>query len=70
MNRQALKEGLGEVFQTHRYDTMSQDSGMQCTCGSDSRFVQKFNDRTDEKWNNFGEHLADVAMYWLHLWGY
>jgi hypothetical protein len=69
MNPDEIKVALGQVFETHRYDTVSQDSGMQCICGSDSRFVQRFGHRVDGTWETFGEHQADVAIYWLHLWG-
>lgn len=47
----------------HRYDSMSQDSGQQCTCGSDSRFEQRNrNGQIDPSWDTMDEHLADVVL--------
>jgi hypothetical protein len=51
---------LTKALTGHSYDTMSQDSGMQCTCGSDSRFTQ--HDGSDLPWATFEEHLANVAL--------
>jgi hypothetical protein len=51
---------LTKALTGHSYDTMSQDSGMQCTCGSDSRFTQ--HDGSDLPWTTFEEHLANVAL--------
>lgn len=61
----SIKSELGRELSKHHYDSFSQDSGMQCVCGSDSRYTQKFGDRTDSPWEFFGEHLADVALYWI-----
>lgn len=53
------REVLAQALEGHRYDTMSQDSGMQCLCGSDSRFEQRGGDLP---WATYTEHLADVAL--------
>jgi hypothetical protein len=70
MDPQTIKLRLCRELEAHRYDSVSQDSGSHCICGSDSRFVQQLDGRLDDPWNNFGEHQADVAMYWLRKWGY
>lgn len=55
----STRETLAKALEGHKYDTLSQDSGMQCTCGSDSRFEQRGGDMP---WSTFTEHLADVAL--------
>lgn len=54
---------LTEDLQKHRINTMSQDSGQHCTCGSDSRFQQA----NDPPWSIFEEHVAAMAVQ--HLFG-
>lgn len=55
----SIRDELGTELARHTLDTMSQDSGMQCICGSDSRFEQR---KGDHPWTTFGQHLADVAL--------
>lgn len=47
---------LVEVLRPHRLDTLNQDSGKHCRCGSDSRF---------DGWGNMDEHRAAVVAEWL-----
>lgn len=53
------RERIAAALKGHRYDSMSQDSGMHCICGSDSRFEQRDG---DHPWSTFEEHLADVVI--------
>lgn len=55
-----MRAELATELKRHRYDSMSQDSGLQCICGSDSRFIQ-FGGH-DMPWTTFEDHLADVAI--------
>jgi hypothetical protein len=50
---------IAAALKGHRLDTMSQDSGNHCTCGSDSRFEQRDG---DHPWTSIDEHRADVVM--------
>lgn len=43
----------------HQLNTMSQDSGKHCACGSDSRFEQR---EGDHPWTSIDEHRADMVM--------
>lgn len=58
------RERIAAALKGHRYDSMSQDSGMHCVCGSDSRFMQvnQITGRQDPPWSEFSEHLADVVI--------
>lgn len=47
-------------LQGHRLDTMSQDSGLQCECGSDSRFTQLRGAHEDPPWRTIEQHRAQV----------
>ena len=48
---------LVKALRGHRLDTMSQDSGNHCVCGSDSRFEQRDGDLP---WKNMDEHRAHM----------
>lgn len=55
---------LAQELKWHRYDTMSQDSGLQCVCGSDSRFTRGIDgdESYDPPWENFDMHVAQVIV--------
>lgn len=59
------RERIAEALKGHRYDSMSQDSGMHCVCGSDSRFLQvrTATGQKDLPWTTFEEHLADMVLW-------
>ena len=50
---------LADALKGHRLDTMSQDSGQQCVCGSDSRFTRR--DGTGP-WSSIDEHRAQLVL--------
>jgi hypothetical protein len=50
---------IAVALKGHRLDTMSQDSGQHCVCGSDSRFEQA---NGDHPWTSIYEHRADMVM--------
>lgn len=54
-----MRTRVAEALRGHRLDSMSQDSGNHCVCGSDSRFEQRDG---DHPWATIDEHLADVVL--------
>lgn len=55
----SLKETLIKALGGHRLDTISQDSGQHCICGSDSRFEQLGGDLP---WKNIDEHRVNILL--------
>lgn len=53
-------ELLAVELSMHDTDTMSQDSGKQCICGSDSRFTQQ--DGDDPQWETIDVHRAQQVV--------
>ena len=61
MNR---RKQIVTALKGHRLDSMSQDSGSHCECGSDSRYDQRYG---DFQWKTIDEHRADMIIYELGL---
>jgi len=56
-------EQLARYLDGHSLDTMSQDSGQRCQCGSDSRFLQW--EGIDPPWTTIDMHRAQLAVRFL-----
>lgn len=54
-----MRELIAAALSGHRLDTMNQDSGNHCMCGSDSRFDQRDG---DHPWASIDEHRADLVL--------
>lgn len=56
---------LIDAIRGHRLDTLSQDSGKHCVCGSDSRFEQRDDDLP---WDSVDEHRANLLVRVIESW--
>lgn len=66
-------EAIAAELERHAPDTFSQDSGMQCRCGSDSRFdqvrlhssgaaLEGRGEADDPPWKTIDEHRAQQVV--------
>ena len=64
---EAAVRAITEELAKHGLDTMSQDSGMHCHCGSDSRYKQLRGALDDPPWQTIDEHRAWQVLEALRL---